>query len=155
MTVKLFWVIFSLMIKLNGGLMEGFTNTLVEFYEKLSSWEHDVVKGSGISLPQMHTIEVLGNSRGIRMKELSEKLGISTGTLTVMIKRLEKAGYVLRKRDPDDGRSFRLDFTPTGEKIYNEHHLLHIRLSEHIVEILTKEEEDQFIRILKKVNENF
>lgn len=135
--------------------MEQFTERLVEFYEKLSSWEHDVVKGSGLSLQQMHTIEVLGNSRGIRMKELSEKLGVSTGTLTVMIKRLEKGGYVCRTRDPEDGRSFRLDITQKGEKVYVEHHMLHLRLSEHIVEILTKDEELQFAQILEKVNEHF
>lgn len=135
--------------------MEQFTHNLVEFYEKLSSWEHDVVKGSGLSLPQMHTIEVLGNSRNIRMKELSEKLGVSTGTLTVMIKRLEKGGYVIRQKDPDDGRSFLLDLTAAGEKVYDEHHMLHIRLSEHIVEILTSEEEKLFAQILQKVNDNF
>ncbi len=135
--------------------MEHFTNNLVEFYEKLSSWEHDVVKGSGLSLPQMHTIEVLGNNRNIRMKELSIKLGVSTGTLTVMIKRLEKLGFVTREKNPEDGRSFQLNLTSEGEDIHDEHHRLHITLSEEIANRLNEDEVKQFNTILTKINETF
>jgi DNA-binding MarR family transcriptional regulator len=36
--------------------------------------------------------------------ELSEATGLSTGAVTVMLDRLERAGYVLRVRDPGDRR---------------------------------------------------
>jgi DNA-binding MarR family transcriptional regulator len=35
---------------------------------------------------------------------LAEETGLSTGTITGVMDRLEKAGYVKRKRDPNDRR---------------------------------------------------
>ncbi len=64
---------------------------IIEFYDKISSWEHEVVKKSGLSPAQMHAIEIVGHHQKLRMKELAEKMGgITTGTLTVMVDRLEK-----------------------------------------------------------------
>src|SRR5713226_2494693 len=36
--------------------------------------------------------------------QLAEETGLSTGTITGVMDRLEKAGYVRRKRDPNDRR---------------------------------------------------
>ena len=64
--------------------LELLNQTLTEFYDKMSSWEQSVVKETGYSLAQIHTIEVLGSFGALRMKELAQKLGITTGTLTVL-----------------------------------------------------------------------
>ncbi|NBC25227.1 MAG: MarR family transcriptional regulator, partial [Bacteroidetes bacterium] len=62
-----------------------YSRILTEFFDRMSSWEQGLVEGSGISLSQMHVLETLGNHRKLRMKELAEKLGVTTGTLTVMV----------------------------------------------------------------------
>ncbi|MED4857515.1 MarR family transcriptional regulator [Bacillus atrophaeus] len=36
--------------------------------------------------------------------ELGKKTGLSTGSVTALIDRLEKAGYVIREKDPNDRR---------------------------------------------------
>ena len=128
---------------------------IVEFYEKISSWEQEVVKGTGISLPQMHAIELIGSYGPIRMKDLAHRLGVVMGTLTVMIKRLEQGGYVIRKENPDDHRSFRIELTDLGIEKYSEHHKHHIVLSQEISSHLTTTEQDQFNTILKKIVTNF
>ena len=51
------------------------TQLIVEFYEKLSSWEHCVVRDKGLTLPQVHALEILGSHKALRMKELAEKMG--------------------------------------------------------------------------------
>ncbi len=38
------------------------SHLIVEFYERLSSWEHAVVRDKGLTLPQMHTLEILGQT---------------------------------------------------------------------------------------------
>lgn len=40
--------------------LEKLNQMLTEFYDKMSSWEQSVVKETGYSLAQVHTIEVLG-----------------------------------------------------------------------------------------------
>ena len=42
------------------GQTEEFTRLLIEFYERFSSWEQAVVRETGITLQQMHTLEILG-----------------------------------------------------------------------------------------------
>jgi len=46
-------------------------NLITEFYDKMSSWEMSVVKETGYSLAQIHTLEVLGSHGAMRMKELA------------------------------------------------------------------------------------
>lgn len=76
--------------------LEKLNQMLTEFYDKMSSWEQSVVKETGYSLAQVHTIEVLGGHGALRMKELAEKLGITTGTLTVQIEKLVNANLIER-----------------------------------------------------------
>lgn len=87
------------------------SHTIVEFYEKLSSWEMAVVKDAGHSLPQIHAVEILGGNGDMRMKELAEKMGITTGTLTVQIDKMELAGLVARKAHQQDRRSILVGLT--------------------------------------------
>ncbi|MDZ7794694.1 MAG: MarR family transcriptional regulator [Spirochaetia bacterium] len=62
----------------------------------MNSWEQSVVSDSSVSLAQMHLLEVIGNRGEMRMKELAGILGVTTGTLTVMVHRLEEKGYIFR-----------------------------------------------------------
>ncbi len=136
-------------------LMEKLSNVVVEFYEKLSSWEHSVVKDTGLTLPQMHTIEVLGSSEPLRMKELAEKMGITTGTLTVNIDKLVKLGYVIRKPNETDRRSYYVALSDEGEEIYRRHHALHLELTEEILSELTPEEGQILEKLLTKAMRAF
>ena len=105
---------------------EQLTRLLIEFYEKFSSWEHGVVKESGLSLPQMHTLEILGADGDLRMTELAGKMGITTGSLTVLVDRLERGGFVVRKPHETDRRSILVALTPSGEELFREHHDHHL-----------------------------
>ena len=124
---------------------------IIEFYEKISSWEHGVVKGTGLSPAQMHTIEIIGHEQSLRMKELAEKIGITTGTLTVMIDRLQKLGFVKRIPHEQDRRSFLVVLTQKGEKQFNNHHELHVKLTEEITGTLTSKELENLSTTLGKI----
>ncbi|MDH3999552.1 MAG: MarR family transcriptional regulator [Desulfuromonadales bacterium] len=128
---------------------------IVEFYEKLSSWENEVVRGSDLTPNQMHAIEIIGHEESLRMKELAQKLGITTGTLTVMIDRLEKKGMVERKPNENDRRSYRVALTKAGAEHFARHHQFHLKLTEEIAAALTAEELKGFETILKKVVQQF
>ncbi len=134
---------------------ESFKNLLdaiVQFYEKLSAWEISVARNSGLSPQQNHAIEIIGSTGQIRMKPLAEKLGVTTGTLTVMVDRLQKSEYVQRQPDPTDGRAFNVTLTEKGEEAYQLHHLLHENLTLDIVGCLDSEEQERFTGMLKRIN---
>ena len=129
--------------------------SIVEFYEKLSSWEHEVVRGSDLTPNQMHAIEIVGHEKSLRMKDLAEKLGITTGTLTVTVDRLEQKGLIERQPHEKDRRSYRVVLTPEGKKHFRKHHDFHVKLTEEISSVLTPEELESFSEILGKVVKQF
>ncbi|MFP5258344.1 MAG: MarR family winged helix-turn-helix transcriptional regulator [Acidobacteriota bacterium] len=130
---------------------EQLTRLLIEFYEKFSSWEHGVVKESGLSLPQMHTLEILGADGDLRMTELAGKMGITTGSLTVLVDRLERGGFVARKPHETDRRSIRVGLTDEGRRLFVEHHQLHDQLTQEIQCALAPDEVGLFAAMLRKV----
>ena len=128
---------------------------MLEFYEKMASWEHSVVKQTGLSPAQMHTIEMIGHHQNLRMKELASRMGITTGTLTVMIDRLEKGGLVARQPHARDRRSFNIVLTEKGRRHFEAHHNLHLELTREITAPLTDEEMRHLETGLVKIMERF
>jgi MarR family transcriptional regulator, organic hydroperoxide resistance regulator len=48
---------------------------------------------------------------------LGTRLGMDTGTITPLVKRLEGAGFVTRTRDPADERRVLVDLTPRSRTL--------------------------------------
>lgn len=124
---------------------------IIEFYDKISSWEDSVVKGSGLSPAQMHTIEVIGHHDKMRMKELAEHLAITTGTLTVSVDKLEQKGFVVRKPHESDRRSWLIVLTETGKDVFEQHHKYHDEFTAEIAADLSNEEVGILSALLGKV----
>ncbi len=124
---------------------------IVEFYEKLSSWEDSVVRDSGLTTTQAHTIEIVGHSGPIKMKDLAEKSGVTTGTLTVGVDRLEKKGLLVRKPHEKDRRAYLIDLTDEGKKHFELHHQFHLSMTQELVEDLDPDDIDRFAGILEKI----
>lgn len=133
---------------------EELAKTIVEFYEKISSWEHAVVKESGLSPAQMHTIEIVGHAKEIRMKDLAQKMGVTTGTLTVSVDKLEKLVLLERIRHHSDRRSYLIVLTEQGKKLFKEHHKLHVQMTEELVNGFSEKEQNQFGMTLIKAISN-
>lgn len=131
--------------------IETLSHQLIEIYDKISSWEHSVVKDSGLSPAQMHTVEIIGHQKNLRMKELAEKLGVTTGTLTIAVDKLEKLGLVERKPHNTDRRSYFVVLTEKGEKIFEEHHRFHKDFTSEISTELSNSEVETLSVLLYKI----
>lgn len=135
--------------------MQQLNHALIEFYDKMSSWEQSVVKDSGYSLAQIHTIEVLGIHGSLRMKELAQKLGITTGTLTVQVDKLVNAELIERCMHPDDRRAIVVTLTAKGQEIYQHHNQLHLDLVRDLTRNLQPEQEKILLTCLHTINQEF
>jgi DNA-binding MarR family transcriptional regulator len=127
---------------------------VVEFYERLSAWESTVVRGSGLTTTQNHLIEIVGHSGAIQMKDLAVKIGVTTGTLTVAVDRLEEKNLLKRVSHQTDRRSYLIELTEAGRMVFEKHHALHLGLTRNMLETLTDEEKSRFSLLLKKVGES-
>lgn len=130
-------------------------HAIIEFYEKLSSWEHSVVRNKGISLALVHTAEILGVHGPMRMKELAQKIGVTTGTLTVQIDKMVSADLVLRRPHETDRRSILVELTESGMALFEEHDELHLQLTRDITASFSDQQRTQLLECFTKMNTEF
>jgi len=52
--------------------------------------------------------------------ELAKWADLSSGAMTNRLDRLEEAGYVRRRPDPDDRRALKVELTPEGHRVYED-----------------------------------
>ncbi|CAD5355974.1 Organic hydroperoxide resistance transcriptional regulator [Enterobacter cancerogenus] len=71
----------------------------------------------GLTFPQYLVMLELFNGTPRSVGELGNKLGMDTGTITPLLKRLEMSGKVLRQRDPEDERRVLITLTDSGEEL--------------------------------------
>ncbi|MDO6500655.1 MarR family winged helix-turn-helix transcriptional regulator [Photobacterium sanguinicancri] len=135
--------------------IEQLNHTIIEFYEKLSSWEQSVVRGKGFSLPQVHIVEILGAHGAMRMKELADKIGVTTGTLTVQVDKMVNAGLICRRPHESDRRSILVELTTSGESLYQEHDQLHLNLTQDITAKLSDTDRQHMLKCLQIMNQEF
>jgi DNA-binding MarR family transcriptional regulator len=66
---------------------------------------HTVAGKSGINVTDLQCLNLLSLEGPMTPGQLAQSMGLTTGgAITAVVDRLEKAGYVLRSRDPDDRR---------------------------------------------------
>lgn len=67
-----------------------------------------------LTYPQYLVMLALWEQGAMSVKALGEALFLDSGTLSPLLKRLEQAGHVIRKRDPGDERQVNITLTPEG-----------------------------------------
>jgi DNA-binding MarR family transcriptional regulator len=72
----------------------------------------------GLTYPQYLTLLALwADDQSLSVGELGARLRLDSGTLTPVLKRLEQAGYVTRRRDAVDERRVLVSVTATGRQL--------------------------------------
>ncbi len=74
----------------------------------------------GLTFPQYLVMLELYTGTPRTVGDLGNKLGMDTGTITPLLKRLEVCGMVTRQRDPGDERRVLVNLTPAGQNIREE-----------------------------------
>ena len=62
----------------------------------------------GLFSGQQDILFLINNNEGISLGELSKELGVAVATASVSVKRMEKAGFIIKKTDKEDARLMRL-----------------------------------------------
>ncbi|MDR6433829.1 MarR family transcriptional regulator [Brucella pseudogrignonensis] len=70
-----------------------------------------------LTYPQFLVMVVLWEQDNCTVSEIGAKLNLDSGTLTPLLKRLEAAGHLARRRDPEDERQVRITLTDEGRHL--------------------------------------
>lgn len=71
----------------------------------------------GLTYPQYLVMLVLWESEPRGVRELGEELGLDSGTLSPLLKRLEALGFVERRRSGEDERRVAVHLSDTGRAL--------------------------------------
>lgn len=75
----------------------------------------------GLTYPQYLVVTVLGEEAGeLPVHAVGGRLRLDSGTLTPLLKRLEGAGLVVRRRDPGDERRVLVALTDEGRTCFEQ-----------------------------------
>ncbi len=134
---------------INDESLDHLTGALVEFCERFNGWEGAVAKLGHLSLPQLRTICVIGRNADIRMKDIADRMELTTGTVTVMIDRLQEMGLVERRRNESDRRSYKIVLSEKGRRYYDEHRIRQKELMRKMALKLSDDDRQSCQRILE------
>src|ERR1700751_1105024 len=68
----------------------------------------------GLTYPQYLVLSVLWEGDDQTITGIASRLDLEPSTITPLVKRLEQAGHVIRKRNPDDERQVKVSLTDRG-----------------------------------------
>jgi DNA-binding MarR family transcriptional regulator len=91
---------------------------------------------SVLSAHQASVLDHLDEVEGTSLLELARHMGVTASTMSLMVDRLERGGYVRRERSPRDGRRVNLRLTPAGVGIKKQQKVLEPDLIEAMLQQL-------------------
>jgi DNA-binding MarR family transcriptional regulator len=71
----------------------------------------------GLTYPQYLVLLTLWESDRLPLKAIGERLGLDSGTLTPLLKRMEQSGLITRVRDAADERQVLVSLTGKGRRL--------------------------------------
>lgn len=115
---------------------------------------HSYLEKIGIYPGQAPLLFTLKKKDGQSQKELSKKLSVTPATITVMVQRMEKNGYVRRENDEKDKRISRIFINEKGIEICDELYKIHKEIE--VECMINFKEEDKILlnNLLKQVRDN-
>ncbi|MBQ3207802.1 MAG: MarR family transcriptional regulator [Bacteroidales bacterium] len=73
----------------------------------------------GLTYTQYIAMMVMWEHKSISVRDMGKLLFLDSGTLTPMLKKMEKAGWISRKRSEEDERMVMVSITAEGEKLHD------------------------------------
>ena len=99
---------------------------------------------------QFGVLDVLYAKGPMKIAELLDSMLATSGNMTVVIRNMEKKGWLTREACQTDKRAFEVDLTDEGRRIIQAAIPPHQRAIEETFSVLTPEEQAQLVELLKK-----
>ena len=103
---------------------------LVEAYLAFVRSDSRHIRSMRLTCSQFDVIATLGDTEGMTCSELSAHTLVTKGTLTGVLDRLAKKGFIRREPVAHDGRSVRIRLTKKGDALFKQtfaEHIAYIR----------------------------
>jgi DNA-binding MarR family transcriptional regulator len=117
--------------------------------QEIEGMKNGVMKD--VTFHEIHTIEIIGDLGQATMRELAKKADVKQSTMTVMIDKLIRKGYVERFGSENDRRVVNVRLTEQGRSAYEEHKKAHRNVTQFWLDILNEREREDLLRLMEKI----
>ncbi len=125
---------------------------LLEAHLLIEDGEQRTLHPFGLSPSGFNLLQQLECTHGKRLVDLARAILLDASTLTRLIDRLEQAGLVQRKLDPEDRRALRVILTPAGLALRSRACLAHAAAVAQHAGALDESEQRQLVELLRKLS---
>lgn len=105
----------------------------------------------GVRVGQHIVLSVLWEQDELTPGEIARRLQVATPTIVNTATRMEQAGLITRRPDPEDARLVRLHLTPRGRAVRRSVRAARAELEQHATAALTPAERDHLRTALIKI----
>ena len=107
----------------------------------------------GLTYTQYIAMMVMWEGKSVSVKDMGKLLFLDSGTLTPMLKKMEKAGWISRRRSVSDERVVIITITEKGEELHDKAAQIPAMMTQCVT--LENEEAVQLYTLLHKLMKTF
>jgi len=125
---------------------------LVGLFDRLrkTALGHNPLENSGVSGPQLALLNWIADSPGGGIQDIATGLNLTAPTVSVGVRRLEAAGLLKRRPDPEDGRAIQIFLTQQGQALHGQARAFRREKMGRMLAGLTSEESATLLALLEK-----
>lgn len=121
---------------------------MTKIVREVSKFTVQMMKEDGIGTAEFDVIHFIRHNPGVTQTVMREALKIDKGAAAKRVANLESKGYLVRKPNPEDGRSQLLYATAKAEDLKNSKAQIETIFYEWLLEELPEEEKKEFCKTL-------
>ncbi len=121
-------------------------------WQKLSRYYNQQLAGFDLSVPKALLLLEISPEGGENPKTLAAKLDLESSSMTGLLDRLEKKGFIERRPDPNDRRSILIFLTQSGITARENIKALVEKLDRKVQEALSADDVKAFRRIISVIS---
>jgi DNA-binding MarR family transcriptional regulator len=119
-------------------------------------YDQAVADAIGLNRTDMRCLDVIQRDGPVPAGRLADETGLTTGAITTVLDRLERAGFARRTRDPSDRRRVLVELDPQARQGAGDYYGEHMALGERMYRRYSEEQLRlllEFTREGREVNE--
>jgi len=101
---------------------------------------------------EIHMIQAIGKTGENTVTQLGHSFGVTKGAVSQIVSKLEKKGFITRRRNPEYGREILLNLTKKGWQAYWGHERMHEKTDSELLEFIGNLSEEEILILNKTLN---
>ncbi|MCI6000811.1 MAG: MarR family transcriptional regulator [Finegoldia magna] len=108
-----------------------------------------------LTLGQFAVMEALYSKGRLSTGEVMEKILTTSGNIPVIVKNLEKDGFITREQDESDKRRFILDLTDKGKNLMDEIVPENLKFMDELISLWDDDDKEELIVLMNKFRRKY